>query len=183
MSLLSSLVDRTTYWYSRIIGKPNIYFKRLGLKVGKNCRIYTSRFGSEPYLITIGNNVTITSGVCFITHDGSGTLMRDEKGRRYVFQPIEIGNNVFVGVNSILLPGVKIEDNVIVAAGSVVTKSIPSGSIVAGVPARITGTFNDLKLKMLNGYVSDNDMRKIPGTEDEKIIRLVTNTFKPYMTV
>lgn len=111
--------------YLKFRGKIK-YARKLGVKIGSGCRIYSVEFGSEPFLISIGDNVTITAGVKFITHDGSSWLMRDEKGRRFYFQPIQIGNNVFVGMNSIIMPGVKIEDNVIVAAGSVVTKSIPA---------------------------------------------------------
>ncbi|WP_036678030.1 acyltransferase [Daejeonella oryzae] len=167
--------------FTKVIGKPQLYFKRVGIKVGSNCRIYTSSFGSEPFLITIGNHVTVTSGVSFITHDGSGWLMRDDKGRRYVYQPINIGNHVFIGVNSIIMPGVKIDDEVIVAAGSVVTKSIPSGVVVAGVPAKIIGKYSDIKNKMLDNYISDIDMRALKGTYEERIRKVTTNTYKAYL--
>lgn len=120
--------------------------RKTGVNIGKNCRIYTSYFGSEPFLISIGDNVTVTSDVKFITHDGSGWLMKDKKGRRYYYHGISVGNNVFIGVNSIIMPGVKIEDNVVVGAGSVVTKSVPEGCVlVAGVPARIIGRYDDPK--------------------------------------
>ena len=58
------------------------YAKKIGVKIGKNCRIYISQFGTEPFLIEIGNNVTITSGVKIITHDGSTWLINDEILRR-----------------------------------------------------------------------------------------------------
>ena len=110
-----------------LITKSGVGYARYkGVKVGEFCRIYIRSFGSDSFLIEIGNKVTITSGVKIITHDGSTWLMNDEKGRRYLFKKVVIGNNVFVGVNAIIMPGVKIEDNVIVAAGSVVTKSIPA---------------------------------------------------------
>jgi len=63
------------------------------------------------------------------------------------FGKIKVGNNVYVGQDSIILPGVTIEDNVIIGAGSVVTKSVPSGHIVAGNPARIVSTIEDYKKK------------------------------------
>jgi acetyltransferase-like isoleucine patch superfamily enzyme len=136
------------------------YARYKGVKIGQNCRIYIKSWGSEPFLITIGDNVTITSGVQFITHDGSSWLMRDQKGRRFYYAPIQIGNHVFIGVNSIIMPGVKIEDMVIVAAGSVVTKSIPSGVIVAGVPAKIIGKYDDIEKRMLETLVSDKEINK-----------------------
>lgn len=136
------------------------YFKSLGGTVGSNCRIYTTTFGSEPCLISIGNHVTITSGVKILTHDGATWLTRDQKGRRYSFKKTIIGNHVFIGVNSIIMPGVIIEDRVIVAAGSLVTKSIPSGSIVGGNPARIIGSYDSYEKRALEQFVSDEDLDK-----------------------
>jgi acetyltransferase-like isoleucine patch superfamily enzyme len=156
------------------------YARYKGVKVGQNCRIYTSYFGSEPFLISIGNDVTVTSGVKFITHDGSTCLMSDEKGRRYYYAPIMIGNKVFIGMNSIIMPGVKIKDNVIVAAGSVVTKSIPCGSIVAGVPAKIIGNYNDIEQRMLNLYVSDKDIDKTKKYK-ERVLQITNKKFKPFL--
>ncbi len=83
--------------------------------------------------MTIGNRVTITRGVEFITHDGSLWLYADKHGRRYAYAPIEIGNDVFIGLNAMIMPGVKIGSRVIVAAGALVSKSVPSNSVVAGV--------------------------------------------------
>src|SRR5438128_330233 len=127
----------------------NFYAQKMGVKLGNDCRIYTRNFGSEPWLISIGNKVTITSGVTILTHDGATWLMNDARGRRYLYRRVKIGNNVFIGVNSVILPGVIIEDNVIVAAGSVVTKSIPSGCIVGGNPAKIIGDYNEFKRRAL----------------------------------
>ena len=134
------------------------YARFKGMAVGENCRIYTTTLGTEPWLIKIGNKVTITSGVRFLTHDGSTWLFNDEKGRRELFKRIVVGNNVFIGINAIIMPGVIIEDNVIVAAGSVVTKSIPSGVIVGGNPARIIGDYKMHEKNILNNCVSRQEM-------------------------
>lgn len=166
-------------FYLILFGKKK-YAKKIGVKIGENCRIYTTHFGSEPFLISIGDNVTITSGVKFLTHDGSTWLIRDEKGRRYLYQKIDIDNNVFVGVNSIIMPGVKIEKNVIVAAGSVVTKSIPSGSVVAGVPAKIIGRFEEIENKMLTSYISDFDINKKLSYK-QRVLEVLTTEYKPYL--
>src|SRR5690606_24858527 len=112
------------------------YGRSIGVTIGNNCRIYIDKFGTEPFLISIGDNVTITNEVRLITHDGATWLFRDEKGRRYRYAPIVIGNNVFIGFRSLITPGVKIGNNVIIAAGTVVTKSIPDNSIVGGAPAK-----------------------------------------------
>lgn len=140
--------------------KGSIYAARsLGVKIGEGCRIYSSSFGWEPWLISIGDRVTVTGGVQFITHDGATWLLRDEKGRRYRYAPIEIGNDVFIGANSIILPGVRIGNRVIVAAGSVVNRSIPDNCVVAGVPAKFIKTFDEYERHGFAKFRSDADRR------------------------
>lgn len=115
----------------------------MGVNVGNNTRIYIKDFGTEPFLISIGSCSTITSGVKILTHDGALSLVKDSKGRRFSYAQVCIGSNVFIGVNSIILPGCSVGDNVIVAAGSVVTKPIQSGLVVAGNPAKPIARFDD----------------------------------------
>lgn len=167
--------------FMRLVKGGVYYARKVGVQVGSDCRIYTTHFGSEPFLISIGDHVTVTSGVKFITHDGAAWLMRDEKGRRYVYQPIVIGNYVFIGVNSIVMPGVKISDQVIVAAGSIITKSVPPGVVVAGVPARIIGRYSDIEKRMLDAYVSDLEMDKKLDYK-ARILKVAGKGFKPYLT-
>lgn len=138
------------------------YAKRKGVKVGDNCRIYIKNWGSEPFLINIGNKVTIASGVRILTHDGSTWLVNDYQGKRYQhFAKVSIGNNVFIGVNSIIMPGVNIGDNVVIGAGSIVTKDIPSNSIVVGNPARIVSSFSELEKKIIMKYVNESEISHI----------------------
>lgn len=66
-----------------------------------------------------------------------GRIMRQSYPNFDSFGKISIGNHVYIGSNSLIMPGVAIEDNVLVAAGSVVTKSVPSGYVVGGNPAKI----------------------------------------------
>lgn len=89
-------------------------------------------------MLTIGDNCTI-SDARILLHDASTVrgLGYSKVGR------VTIGNEVFVGADAIILPNVAIGDNVIVAAGSVVTKDVPSNCLVAGNPARIIGTYVD----------------------------------------
>jgi acetyltransferase-like isoleucine patch superfamily enzyme len=129
----------------------------LGVSVGDGCRILSLEFGSEPWLISIGDRVTISGGVQFLTHDGSGWLYRDGKGRRFRYRPISIGNDVFVGNRSILMPGVAVGDRSVIGAGSVVTRSVVSGSVVAGNPARPITTFEDLMNRIVD-WPSESDL-------------------------
>jgi len=128
---------------------PLQYAKFIGVKVGNNCRIASKNWGSEPYLIEIGNHVHITKGVNFVTHDGAVWVFRDEIPNFDAFGKIFIKDNTYIGNNSIILPGITIGQNCIVGACSVVTKSIPDNSIVAGNPAKFITTTKSYKEKTL----------------------------------
>lgn len=102
-----------------------------------NCNIAKN----EPHLISIGENTTVAGGVEFITYDKS--ISKVITNTTDLFGEIVIGKNCFIGARSVVLYGVTIADNVIVATGSVVTKSITeSNVIVAGNPARIISTWD-----------------------------------------
>ncbi len=110
------------------------------MKVGKGCNICCNIMNTEPYLVSIGDNVTISGGVLFTTHDNSISKVLIDKTD--ICGPISIGNNCFIGRGSHLLLGVSLADNIIVAAGSVVTKSFSeSRIIIAGNPAKKIGTW------------------------------------------
>lgn len=122
------------------------YARWIGVNIGTDCKIISHpNWGSEPYLISIGNHTEISSGVTFLTHDGATWISRkDEKYKDQQimkFGYIRIGDDCFIGCNSTILPNVTIGNKAIVAAGSVVTKSVPSGEVWGGVPAkRITSS-------------------------------------------
>lgn len=137
------------------------YARSLGVKIGSGCRIYIRNWGSEPFLISVGDRVTIASGTRIITHDGSTWLMRDDKGRRYWYAPVEIGSDVFIGMNCTILPGVSIGDRVVIGAGSVVTRSIASGMVAAGNPARVIGTFEGYQKKVFARSATEIDLRGV----------------------
>jgi acetyltransferase-like isoleucine patch superfamily enzyme len=132
--MLRALAD-----YVHIRRDPVRFARKLGVGVGENCRlIEVSRetFGSEPWLISLGDHVTVTNGVRFITHDGGVWVFRDTYPDLDVFGPIRVGSNVFLGVNTLILPGVHVGDGSVIGAGSVVTNDISPASVAAGVPAR-----------------------------------------------
>ena len=151
--------------------------RRKGVTVGEGCRIYIRHFGSEPFLIKIGDGVTVTSGVRIITHDGSTGLVRDQSGRRYQsYGPVNIGDNVFIGVNSIILPGVTIGSNVVIGAGSVVTRDIEDGMVAVGNPAKVVGSFNTFASRIERDCVNDRELDGIANYRQrvERAIEIAT---------
>jgi acetyltransferase-like isoleucine patch superfamily enzyme len=127
--------------------------KRQGLQIATDYRITGwPNFGSEPYLVSIGRHVTIAGRVIFITHDGATWVFRDRPGMKSVisYGRITIHDNCFIGYGAILLPGVSIGPNSVVAAGAVVTKDVPPGTIAGGVPANVLCTVEDYAQKCAN---------------------------------
>ena len=162
------------------------YLKRQGVKIGKGCIIdKTANFGSEPWLIELEDNVRITRNVQFITHDGGLWTLRklgliDEKLVKY--GRIKIGKNSNISWNSIIMPGCEIGENCVVAAGAIVTKSIPENSVVGGIPAKKIEDINEYYCKVLKSdiLVSTNHknkkyiMRQIEQAESNLVNRVKT---------
>jgi len=147
----------------------------LGVKVGRNCRLFSSNFGSEGYLIEIGNHVTIADNVQFITHDGGIWVFREEDPQADVFGKIIIADNVFIGINTILLPGVCLGSNTVVGAGSVVTKSFAGNCVIAGNPAKVICSLDEYKEKLWGLRIStkslpDRDKLEIIEQYPERLI-------------
>lgn len=134
--LILDSMKRTKY-----IVKHNIF-----KEVGENFFFQPRKIPADPKLIRFHNNVVVTSGVSFITHDVTDFMlnhMNTDHFYKYYSGCIEIMNNVFIGSNSIILPNIRIGNNVIIGSGSVVTKDIPDNSVVAGNPARVISTFDE----------------------------------------
>lgn len=122
------------------------YFKHQG----EHCYFQPYNFGTEPELISFGNNVHVASKVMFINHDITSLMFEymDDHEYKKRYGPITIGDNVFIGANSTILYDVHIGNNVIIGAGSLVNKDIPDGVIVAGVPAKVLGKFDKYKQRL-----------------------------------
>jgi acetyltransferase-like isoleucine patch superfamily enzyme len=176
-SLLKKIIYKMKLALADEFTKPAIYSKYLGVTFGKNVRITGSpSFGSEPYLITIGDNVTITLGVVFHNHDGGVGVLRSKYPGIDIIKPIRIGNNVFIGSNATIMPGVTVGDNVIIGASSVVSKDIPDNVVSAGVPAKVIKTLGEYEEKALKEAIFINN-RSNPIIRKKEIIEAINSNY------
>ncbi|RDW20753.1 acyltransferase [Oceanobacillus chungangensis] len=160
----------------------NYFFIKGNINIGSNTRILTkiSNFGSEPYLIEIGSNCTITSGVKFITHDASVAVVlkylnKDriiENKKFEIMSRIKVHDNCMIGVNSIIMPGVSIGPNSIVGSGSIVTKDVPQGVVVAGNPAKIICSIDEFVDKV-NSKMTLIPMESNPENRKQAILNIL----------
>ena len=152
---------------------PIKYARHIGVNMGSNPHFYGPiSWGSEPWLITLGDNVHITGECKFINHDGGTLIFRDKVPNLEITKPITIGSNVYVGEETMILPGVHIGNNVVIGARSVVTKDIPDNSVAVGVPCRVIKTTEEyfeklqresLHLGHLKGKEKDKALREYYG--------------------
>lgn len=146
-----------------------------GVKMGVHNFIASRFWSSEPYFITVGNHCQITAGVKFFTHGGGGAVRRSIP-KFDTFGKVCIGDYVYIGNNSLIMPGVQIGDNVLIAAGSVVTKSVPSNVVVGGNPARIICTIEEYIERNLpynlnsKGMNAEEKMQMLLHLTEEKFI-------------
>lgn len=154
----------------------NNYFRKQGMTIGTQCNIYSNISTSESYLIEIGNNVTISNDVQFVTHDNS--IIKVFPEMTDIFGKIIIGDNCFIGARSILMYGIELKKNIIVASGSVVTKSFnESGIIIGGNPAKKIGEWDSFKCKIfdytfnISGLNKDGKYKLLAGNPDKLVKR------------
>lgn len=145
---------------------PLKFAKKAGVTIGKNCFISTRNIGSEPYLITIGNNVQVTTDVYFHTHGGCH-VARQIHPDFDVFGKIEIKDNAYIGAGSHIMPGVTIGKGSLIAAGSIVTKSVPDMEVWGGAPAK--------RLCSVEEYIERNlgfnlNTKKLSSSEKKKTL-------------
>ena len=154
---------------------PERYAKHIGVIIGKNNLIFRNHWPSEPYLIEIGNNCQITVGVKFFTHGGA-QVARKIYPDFDCFGKIKVEDWVYIGNNSLIMPGVTIGEGSIIAAGSVVTKSIPKGVVVGGNPAKYICRVDEYIQKNLKynlntkGYSLDKKRQLLLGLSDTMFI-------------
>jgi len=150
--MLKTVIHYLKYYFTyfvRFRANKVAYLRHKGMRIGDNCEILTkiSNMG-DPWLVELGNNVSISTFVTLITHDGTSRVFRNRYpemnaafGNR--FATVRILDNCVIGLGAIILPGVTIGPNSIVGAGSVVRTDVPPNSVVAGNPARRLGSLEE----------------------------------------
>lgn len=162
------LINRSKFKQFLISGcydTPENYLRRKGVKIGKGCFISPCHLSAkEGYLIEIGNYCRIAKDTEFFTHGGIYCLqiLHDDHDLDY-FGKIKIGDYVSIGEGCKIMPGVTVGNNVIIGAGSVVTKSIPDGFMVAGNPIKHIGYTEDWYKKL-----KETDLKSGRMVADEK---------------
>lgn len=133
------------------------WLKICGVEIGEGCKFYRPSSmlidTNKPASLKIGNYVKVTSHVKILAHDYSYSVLRRAYGDlidKYALTVI--GDNVFIGVNSVILPGAHIGNNVIIGAGSVVSGDIPDNVVVAGNPAKVIRQLKDHYEHSKNGW-------------------------------
>lgn len=156
--------------------------KSRGLKVGNDVIfVEVPDFGSEPFLIEIGDRTKITAGCRFINHDGAMYTIRsmEKFADARNFGRIRLGKNCFVGNNCTFLPGSQMGDNCILGAGSVLNSSMPNGAVYAGVPAKFICTIDEYGEKALRNNVEyPRDLEKNRGALEKFIKENLPHQYK-----
>lgn len=149
-----------------------------GMICGKNVTVMGGvSFGSEPYLITLKDNVRISNNVSFITHDGGNFAFRYRNEYKDVnhFGKIIVDEYTFIGAKAVIMPGVHIGKNCVVGVGSVVTKNVPDNSVVAGVPARVISDTENYARKMLDKMPKNWNVSEYKKNKKQYLIDTIPN--------
>lgn len=143
-------IYRAFYRMYMLKRNPLKYAEKIGVNMAQEgVHLYGKvEWSSEPWIITLGNNVHITDVVKFIAHDGGTLLYRHQVPDLEITKPITVGDNVYIGNNVIILPGVTIGNNVVIGAGAIVSRNIPDNSLAVGVPARVIKTADEYLEKL-----------------------------------
>lgn len=151
------------------------YLRKQGMKIGENCHFNSMSFSTEPYLIELGNKVTIAAGCDLVTHDGAIRIFREaDLSNADIFGKIVIGNNVFIGLNSIILPNTNIGNNCIVGAGSVVRGKFPDDSLIIGNPAKVVMKVSFQKFL----YMQNQGLIRTHNLTDKQKAKIVKEHFR-----
>lgn len=162
---LRSFTHRLMDAWVRMRFTPLERYRRRGLKAPAHLPVFNATI-TGPHLTEIGENVWLTVGTLLLNHDGAIAMLNriDKTDLVNIVGRIVIEDDVFVGVRAVIMPGVRIGKGSVVAAGALVTKDVPPGSVVGGVPARVICTVDE--------YVAEyNGNSNVLEIENEASIR------------
>lgn len=158
-------MNKLKYWFHKVTGRMgsddlNLYLQKHDVCIGKKTVFFDAKSNfvdvQRPWMLSIGSYCKITRGTIILQHDYSRSVLRRVYGDVVdLCKKTTIGNNVFIGMNSIILMGSTIGDNVIIGAGSVVSGTIPSNCVAAGNPARVIRNLDEHYQKLKERYVDD----------------------------
>lgn len=136
------------------------YLKKKGVTIGDRTVIFDPQTTiideTRPWMIEIGNDVQITSGVTLLTHGYDWSVLKGVYGEVLGSSGVlKIGNNVFIGMHSTILKGVTIGNNVIIGANSLVNKDIPDNCVAAGNPCRVIMSLEEYYKKRKNVQIDE----------------------------
>ena len=186
MNMIRRFIDVIRFIRYEVQAKldPIGYARNIGVQVGEGTVFYgmpSGMFGSEPFLIKIGSACHITSGVQFITHDGGPLILRHIYPELDYTAPIEIGDHVYIGTKTLILPGVTIGNNCIIGACSVVSKSVPADSVAAGVPARVICSLAEYLHKLQSKSTGLGNFKGLAKEEEYIKYFGITHKFKSHL--
>lgn len=171
-----SIISLIRNFYWRFFVSPEKYLRHIGVNIGEDCFIATRNMAEEPYLITIGNHVQLTQGVAIHTHGGANVIRREYPDFD-IFGKVVIEDWAYVGAFSQIMPGVTVGEGAIVAAGSIVTKSVLPHTVVGGNPAKyICSTQNYLERNLkynlhCKGMTKEEKKKYLSSLTDEKFLK------------
>lgn len=164
--MLCLLLKRNGWAKAEFLKKKRVFYG-----MGVKCYWHPWKIPAEPHLVKLGNNVFVAADVSLVTHNMANCVFSNMGGQkcRTYSDKIVVGNNVFIGARAMIMPGVTIGNNCIVAAGAIVSKDVPSGCVVGGVPAKVIGSFDQLRIKIEKYTAIINQaFANLQGTEYEK---------------
>ena len=177
--MIKKIIKKIIWGYKASSEEYIKHLRSVGFSIGDDVIIYapTKTFIDEqyPWMVSIGSHVRITEGVKILTHDYSWSVLKlaDNADKGIILGAsgeVNIGNNVFIGMNSIITRNVRIEDNVIIGAGSIVTKDCRKNSIYAGNPAKYIMSLEDFERKR----------KELQFFEAKKLVKMYYNRFGFY---
>ena len=158
--MLKKILSKMLYGHKSDSDSFIAYLRKRGCSIGDGCKFYSPRTTTidiRTDWISIGRNTKITSGVVILAHDYSSSVLVHTHNEILLAggKQTTIGDNCFIGVNAIIMPGKHIGNNCIIGSGAVITTDIPDNVVVAGNPAKVIMTIDEYYHKRKKCYLLD----------------------------